>query len=303
MKILITGATGLIGKKLCVRLNELGHELFIISRRSENNLHSPHHLIRGDLTQNEIPSLRLHHFDAVFHLMGESVAQRWTVEKKKMIRNSRVNSTKNLLYSIGGVKNFIQASAVGYYGDQGSEILFESHNKGNDFLADICQEWENSGQQVLSHFPAARWVAMRLGIVLSNEGGALKKMISPFSLGLGSSLGSGHQYMSWIHIDDLISAFIHTLNNTHLAGPINATGPQPVTNLVFSEALAEVLKRPLFISTPAIALKIALGEMSQLLLDSQRASADKLIQSGFVFRYHSLVSALENLLLQSSLGK
>ncbi len=298
MKILLTGATGLVGSSLGTKLSEQGDELFVVSRNKKIQLPFPFTLVSGDLSVGPLPSLQQYSFDAVFHLMGETVAQSWTETAKKSMTSSRIQATQNLLNSLSSIKHFIQASAIGYYGDQKEKILSEDSPNGEDFLADLCRQWEHEGSQIKSRYPEARWAALRIGLVLSNKGGALQKMLPPFRLGLGATLGSGSQYMSWIHIEDLVQAFIYVLNNQALSGPINAVAPQPVTNKEFSQAVARTLHRPLLLSAPPFVLKIALGEMATLLLSSQKVEPKKLLAYGFKFNFNQLEIALNNLLLE-----
>lgn len=295
MKILLTGASGLIGTTLGRKLSNRGYELFVVSRNKELKLPFPFTLIRGDLTEGPIGILQQHHFDAVFHLMGETVAQRWTTNSRKKIYESRINSTQNLIRSLKRIQHFIQASAIGYYGDQGNLILSEKSSKGSDFLSNLCYQWEKEGEQIKLHFKESRWAALRIGLVLSENGGALQKMIPSFRLGLGTTLGTGNQYMSWVHIEDLVQIFLFTLDNTSISGPINSVTPNPITNKEFSKSLARVLKRPLFFSAPALILRAALGEMTTILLSSQNVSPQKLLDHGFEFKFDTIDTAFREL--------
>jgi uncharacterized protein (TIGR01777 family) len=237
--------------------------------------------------------------DVVVHLAGESIVGRWNAARKKAIRESRVVGTSNLARALARAtvkpRVFICASAVGFYGNRGDEIMRETSPPGTGFLPDVCVEWEAATR------PAAdagiRTVMVRIGVVLSPRGGALEKMLLPFKLGLGGKLGSGNQWMSWIDVEDLISAFLHVIATESLTGPVNAVSPNPVTNAEFTGTLAGVLHRPAFFAMPAFAARIVLGEMAdELLLASQRVVPDQLQASGFSFRHPELRGSLERLL-------
>jgi len=246
-----------------------------------------------------IPPELVSGFDAVIHLTGESVAGRWTAVKKVRIRNSRVLSTTNLSNALAKSESppkvFLCASAIGYYGNRGDEILTEESPSGAGFLPEVCREWEAATE------PAAkadiRTVNLRTGIVLSRSGGALKQMLLPFRLGLGGRIGSGRQWWSWIHIEDFIAAVHHTLQNESVKGPVNMVSPGPVTNAEFTKTLARVLRRPAILPVPAFAARLALGQLAdEALLAGARVEPKKLVESGFDFKFPDLGSALENLL-------
>ena len=246
-------------------------------------------------------------FDAVIHLSGESVAGRWTSGKKRRIRESRVISTQNLSQALTIAEKkpavFLCASAIGYYGNRGDEILTEESPAGNGFLADVSLEWEGATQ------PAAdagiRTVNLRIGIVLSRDGGALKQMLLPFQLGLGGRIGNGRQWWSWIHIDDLVAAVWHVLGASmegtpppsQLSGAVNFVAPNPATNAEFTRALARTLNRPSVLPIPAFAARVAFGELAdEGLLASARVEPKKLLASNFAFKFPELASAFDNLL-------
>jgi uncharacterized protein (TIGR01777 family) len=252
-------------------------------------------------------------FDAVIHLSGESVTGRWTEAKKNLIRVSRVVSTQNLSQALSNTEprpsTFICASAVGYYGNRGDESLTEESVFGNGFLPEVCREWEAATKT--ANDAGIRTVNLRIGLVLSHEGGALKPMLLPFRLGLGGKIGSGRQWWSWIHIIDLVSAIHHILQNAsnsdverrasspshQISGPINMTAPNPVTNADFTRALAGSLKRPAILPIPAFAVRLAFGELAdEGILASARVVPRKLLESGFQFKYRDLRPALEDLL-------
>lgn len=238
-------------------------------------------------------------FDAVIHLSGENVAGRWTAEKKRRIRESRVVSTRNLSQAMAAAEKkpgvFICASAIGYYGNRGDQILTEESAPGSEFLAQVCCEWEAATE--LASDAGIRTANLRIGIVLSRNGGALKPMLLPFRLGLGGRIGSGRQWWSWIHIDDLVSAVWHILGSTSIRGPVNMTAPNPVTNAEFTQVLARALRRPALLPIPAFAARVAFGELAdEGLLASATVEPKKLKASGFQFKFPDLRSALENLL-------
>jgi hypothetical protein len=240
-------------------------------------------------------------FDAVVHLAGESVVGRWTEAKRKAIRESRVLSTRNLAtalaHSEAKPRVFVCASAIGFYGDRGDEVLGEESPMGRGFLAEVCQEWEDASR--IAAEAGIRTVNIRTGLVLSARGGALAKMLAPFKLGLGGRLGSGRQWMSWIHMDDMVGAIHHVLGAESLTGPVNLVGPHPVRNSEFTKVLAVVLRRPAIFPVPQFALRLAFGKEAaeEMLLASQRVEPARLAASGYVFRFRELRAALENLVL------
>jgi uncharacterized protein (TIGR01777 family) len=305
MKILLTGATGLIGKELGKKLVELGHELHVLStnpRRAKLELPFPAQVYLLDNHHFSLPQELIEQIDAVINLAGDSIGEgRWSEKKKKILYDSRILTTKNLVNSFNSypnkealkLKTFISASAIGIYGNRGQEVLSEDTSLSEDFLSKICTDWEKESAKL--SIPAARVVNPRIGIVLSPRGGALQKMLLPFSLGFGGSLGSGKQWMSWIHLKDIVSSFVHILDRSELMGPLNLCSPHPVTNKEFSRILAQALQRPLFLPAPGFVLKILLGEMSTLVLDGQNVSSQKLIKSGFQFQFPYLTHALSDL--------
>ena len=238
-------------------------------------------------------------FDAVIHLAGESIAQRWTAAAKTRIRNSRVNGTRLLAEALAQLPQrpqaLISASATGYYGNRGDELLDEQSAPGAGFLAELCRDWEPATRPAANS--GIRVVNLRLGVVLSAKGGALRKMLPAFRLGLGGKLGNGRQYWSWIAIDDLLSIIRYVLSNERFSGPINAVSPHPVTNAEFTRALGSALRRPAFFNVPAFAVKLLFGEMGETaLLASFRVRPARLEQSEFVCRFARLEDALEHLL-------
>ena len=283
MKLLVTGSGGLVGSALLPVLRAAGHTVV--------------RLIQNKPAENEIEWEGL---EAVIHLAGESIAaNRWTAEIKKKIRDSRVLGTRFLCRTLAGLKNpprvLISASAVGYYGDRGNELLTEESPAGRGFLSQVCQEWEEAAK------PAAekgiRVVPLRFGMILSAEGGGLAKMLPPFRMGLGGRLGSGTQGMSWVSLEDVIGITQHVLKNESLKGPVNAVAPQTVTNNEFTKTLGRVLSRPTPFPVPAAAVKLVFGEMAdELLLASTRVIPKKLTDSGYLFKHPLLYQALSNAL-------
>jgi hypothetical protein len=233
--------------------------------------------------------------DAVFHLAGDPVASgRWTAAKKRSIRESRELGTRHLVQALRQLpsrpKVLVSASATGWYGDRGDEILAESQPPANDFLADVCVAWEREAQAATEL--GVRVACIRTGIVLGREGGALKKLLMPFRLGLGGPLGNGRQWMPWIHVDDLAAIYLHAAENSDVSGPLNGAAPNPVTNKQFTKALAAAVHRPAFLPAPYFALRLALGEFAKVLFDSQRAVPKATLASGFQFQYPELGVAL-----------
>jgi len=294
MKITISGATGLIGNALCDKLAaESGHEIVKLSR--SYNKDTAH----WDYKANTIDLESIEGSDAVIHLAGESIAGYWTENKKQEIENSRVEGTKFLTESITKLihkpQTFICASAIGYYGDIGDEEVDESSAQGSGFLADVAIKWENEANTLKDH--GIRVINLRIGLVLSDKGGALQPMLIPFKLGLGGKLGSGRHYMSWIMLEDVVGSIIFILNNTKINGPVNLTAPNPVTNEQFTKTLGKVLNRPTFLTVPALVLNTIAPDMSkEMLLASTRALPKKLTDNGFEFTYTDIEKAFKDLL-------
>jgi uncharacterized protein (TIGR01777 family) len=293
MKILMTGATGLIGKQLGKKLVEKGHEIYVISRNAEKArevLPFPAQIIEGDLDKGKIENKNLAKIEGVVHLAGESVAGgRWNDERKKKIMDSRVIGTRNLIASLPKhVEVFVSASAIGYYGSRGDEVLTETAAAGNNFLAQVCVAWEKESDQIFS-----RVVHLRTGIVLDRDEGALAKMIFPYRLGLGGVMGSGQQWMSWIYLEDMVNIYMWAVENGKAHGVYNSVSPFPVTNREFSQTLVEALGgKSLGPALPKFALKMALGEMGELVLGSQRVSSKKIQLQGFKFEHEALRETL-----------
>ncbi len=298
MKILISGSHGLVGTALIKSLEPEGHEIFRLVRRYPN---SPSE-IEWSPDRYSIALSLIEGFDAVVHLAGESIAEgRWTDDKKKRIRESRVKGTRLLGDALANLtkppRTFVSASAIGYYGDRGEELLTESSPAGNDFLSEVCVEWEKATD--LAREKGIRTVNCRFGIILSPDGGALKKMLPPFRMGLGGKIGDGKQWMSWIALDDVVGALKFLLSNDSLAGPMNFVAPNPVRNAQFTRTLGKVLSRPTFFPIPAFGIRLMFGEMADaLLLSSQRCAPKRLQESGFEFQHPNLLEALRHSLAE-----
>jgi uncharacterized protein (TIGR01777 family) len=284
MKVLITGASGLIGKALHAALIAEDHTVVHLVRRRKRNPSD----VLWDPAAGLISISELENFDAVVHLAGENIAAgRWTEKRKAKILQSRVKGTRLLSESIARLQArprvLVSASAIGYYGDRGSETVSEASPPGTGFLAEVCKAWEGSTESAAES--GIRVVNVRTGIVLSTRGGALKKMLLPFKLCVGGKLGSGEQYMSWISLADQVRTLVHAIRTESLTGPVNAVAPAPVTNAVFTKALGRALHRFTILPMPAFAARAAFGEMADaLLLASTRVIPQRLLASGFFFK-------------------
>jgi uncharacterized protein (TIGR01777 family) len=293
-RILVSGVSGPIGTALLPPLKSRGYEVTRLVR----GLAAGEDQISWD-PGNPIDPQAVSRFDAVVHLAGESIVGRWTDQKKKIIRESRVAGTSALAEALAQAKDkpqvFICSSAIGYYGDRGDEVLTEHSSAGRGFLPEVCCEWEAATQAAAD--AGIRTVLMRTGIVLSSQGGALTKMLLPFKMGVGGRIGSGQQWMSWIDVEDMVGAIHHVLKSDLLSGPVNMVAPKPVTNQEFTRTLASVLSRPAIFPMPAFAVKLAFGEMGEtVLLGSQRVEPTQLVMSGYPFRFRTLRASLENTL-------
>lgn len=293
-KILVSGSSGLIGAALLPALQSSGYEVTRLVRGAASG--------KGRIGWNPARPLSpesVSGFDAVVHLAGESIVGRWTEAKKRRIRESRVQGTRNLAEALAAAPLrpplLVSASAIGYYGDRADETLREDSSSGDGFLPEVCREWEVAAE------PAAkagiRTVQMRFGLVLSPSGGALQKMLLPFRMGVGGNMGKGRQWWSWVDIDDLVGAVQHVIKTEALQGPVNVVAPTPVRNAEFTKALASVLSRPAIFPMPAFAARLVFGQMGdELLLASQRVEPAKLMASGYVFQKSDLRAALESIL-------
>ncbi|HKQ05529.1 MAG TPA: TIGR01777 family oxidoreductase [Blastocatellia bacterium] len=300
MKILITGATGLIGRQLCQSLLREGHTVIGLSRRPEKARDvQVTEMHRWDAMSGPPDARSLGGADAVIHLAGEPIAaRRWSDAQKKRVRDSRVVSTRHLVDGLLTMTPppaaFISSSAVGFYGDRGDELLDEQSPAGRGFMPEVCKAWEDEAERAATS--GIRVVRVRTGVVLSREGGALEKLRGPFSLGLGGKLGSGRQWFPWIHMADMIDIYRMALMSESLSGPVNATAPEPVTNAELTRRLAAALHRPAFVPVPELGLRAVLGEMADVLLSSQRVLPQVLMAAGYGFRFASLKDALADLL-------
>jgi uncharacterized protein len=296
MNILVTGASGLIGSALVASLTSTGHGVTRLVRSQPN---SEGKTARWDPMAGTIDASAFEGVDAVVHLAGENIAERWTSAKKRRIRDSRVKGTQVLCEALARLasppKVLVSASAIGYYGDRGEAILTDDSAPGNGFLSEVCRAWEAATEPARQQ--GIRTVPLRFGVVLSAAGGALAKILPPFRLGLGGVLGSGRQYMSWIALDDVVGAIQHAIVTDSLQGPTNAVAPQAVTNQEFTKTLGKVLGRPTAVPLPAFAARLMFGEMAdELLLASARVQPVKLQASGYRHRYPELEGALRHVL-------
>ena len=296
MKVLITGASGLIGKVLQRSFDEKGYELLLASRSEPKDGRHIKWDPDSGFADADLP--RLEGLDAVVHLAGENVSGlRWTEEKKKAIRDSRVFGTRSMIETFDKLRDkpkvFVSGSAIGFYGDRGDEMMTESSAAGKTFLAETCKEWE--GESRRAEELGIRTVLLRTGIVLSKDGGALAAMITPFKLGVGGVVGSGKQWMSWISLDDVVGVINFALENESVRGAVNVVAPNPVTNEKFTKTLGSVLYRPTFLPLPQFAVQMGFGEMGDaLLLDSTRVVPKRLLDAGYEFRFTDLKPALEH---------
>lgn len=298
MNVLVSGATGLIGSTLVSELEGGGHRVTGLTRSPKSADDA-----RWDPEAGEIEASRLEGVEAVVHLAGESIfggpTDRWTPEKKRRILESRRQGTRLLAETIASLPSpprvMVSASAVGYYGDRGNELLREESGPGTDFLSEVCREWEAAAEPARE--AGIRVVHPRIGIVLSPRGGALGTTLPIFKLGGGGKIGSGRQWWSWVALDDVVGSIVHALNNEAVSGPVNVGSPNPTTNAEYTKVLGRVLNRPAMFPLPAPAARIMLGEVADaLLLASQRMEPAKLKATGYEFRYPQLDGALRHLL-------
>jgi uncharacterized protein (TIGR01777 family) len=299
MKITLTGATGLIGQRLVGALKDRGDDVTVLSRNAEKAtaaLGVP--AVAWDAMAGPAPTEALSGRDAVVHLAGEPVAQRWNAERKQAIRDSREIGTRNLVAGIEAASPrpgaLISSSAVGYYGKHGDERIEESTPPGSDFLAGVCVMWEAEADKAIGL--GLRVVHIRTGVVLDQTGGALKTMLPPFKMGVGGPVAGGRQYMPWIHLDDIVGLYLKALDDTTWAGAYNGSAPEPVTNKEFSKALGKALHRPSFAPVPALAIKALYGEMSEIVTEGQRAVPKRALEGGYVFAHPGLDEALADAL-------
>jgi uncharacterized protein (TIGR01777 family) len=297
MKVAVSGATGLVGGALCESFRENDVEILAITRggRSLPSYIKP---VPWSPSNGDLDADLLEGTDVVVHLAGESIANRWTRSHKERIRSSRVEGTRHLVNGLRRLDKppslLISASAVGFYGNRGDEELDESSPPGSGFLPEVCQAWESEAARASD--TGIRAVSLRIGVVLSSRGGALGQMLLPFKMGMGGPLGSGKQWLSWIHIEDVVGAIRFLMDQPESAGAFNATAPEPVRQADFAKALGKALHRPAFLPAPAHVLRLVLGEMSQLLLEGQKVHPQRLVNMGYKFKHPTLLPALKHVI-------
>lgn len=296
MNIAITGGSGFIGTALTRKLLDIGHQVTVYDRVAPQFSHEHLQFVNANLVTDPAP-LSIAQHDAIVHLAGVSIYERWTSLYKQQVMDSRTKSTASIVDACRQSETkpsvFVCASAVGYYGDQGDKILNESAVApiaGTDFLSDVCVAWESAAQQIEEL--GIRRVSVRTAIVLGPNGGMMSKLVPLFTWGLGGRLGNGNQWFSWIHIDDLVAIYCEAITNANLSGPVNATALEPVTNRAFTKSLGHALHRPTFWIIPAFALRIILGEFAKAVLASTRAVPAKLQSIGFQFKYKTIDEAV-----------
>ena len=303
MKIIISGASGLVGHELTTALRAEGHRVLRLTRSwrqsSETSAVSAD-TIAWDPSSAKVYARALESADAVINLNGASISGgRWTAKRKALLRSSRLDSTRLLVDAVGRLKDkpriFLSASAVGFYGSRGDEILTEASGPGGDFLSALARDWETEANRAASF--GIRTAILRFGVILAREGGALPQMVRPFRFGVGGRLGDGSQWLSWIAIDDVIRIVKFMISDARLTGPVNLVAPAPVQNAEFARIVGKLLHRPAVVPAPAFALRLALGEMADsLLLASQRAYPEKLLRAGYSFQFGEIESALRAIL-------
>ncbi|HET6976988.1 MAG TPA: TIGR01777 family oxidoreductase [Pyrinomonadaceae bacterium] len=299
MKILVSGSHGLVGKALINSLTTDGHEILRLVRH-ERTFGAPE--IEWHPNQGQIDAQQLEGFDVVVHLAGESIASgRWTDDKKRAIRESRSRGTSVLSGALTKLSRppslFLSASAIGYYGDRGDELLAETSAPGKDFLASVCVEWENATKPATEK--GIRTIHTRFGIILDKNGGALAQMLTPFRLGIGGRVGDGKQWMSWIALDDVVNGLKFLIAHKTIQGAVNFVAPNPATNAEFTKTLGRVLSRPTIFPIPAFAVRLAFGELADaLLLSSQKVDPGVLQDCGFLFSWPTLEPALRHVLIR-----
>jgi uncharacterized protein (TIGR01777 family) len=301
MHVFITGGTGLIGTHLIRRLGERQDTVVLLTRRPQaarGRFGSDCTVVEGDPMQAGSWMEAVKDCDAVVNLAGEGIFnRRWNTAFKTMLRDSRVQSTENIVKVLersGSPRVLVNASAIGYYGPLGDEEVVEEHPPGDDFLARICVDWERAAQGAQAF--GVRIAIIRVGVVLAREGGALPPMMRPFKLFAGGPMGTGRQWISWIHLEDIVGLFLLALDQANAVGPLNGTAPNPVTNKEFTRTLGQVMHRPSFLPAPRLGLRLALGEVADLITTGQRVLPKKALALGYSFRFPSLETALTDLL-------
>lgn len=301
-KILITGATGSIGRNLAQQLIARGDEVIVFTRNpksAQKKIPNATKCVKWEYDRLTDWLIELNDIDVVVHLAGANLgARRWNEEYKKLAYDSRILSTRNLVEAIKAVeqkpKVFICSSAVGIYGNRYDELLDETSSLGDDFMAHICKDWEKEAEKVEQH--GIRRVSVRTGLVMQKDEGVLKKMLLPFKLFIGGLLGSGRQWFPWIHIDDIVGIYMHAIDNEKVSGTINGASPSIVTMKEFSKTLGKILKRPSIFPVPKSIMKIVAGEVAEYAVMSQRTSVEKIIKAGYKFKFENLEEALKELL-------
>lgn len=297
MNITLTGASGFIGGALIAKLKDDGHKIHLLGRNPPKD--TALQFSKWDAMGSQPPPAdAIAGADAIIHLAGEPVAQRWNDAIKKRIRESRVNGTRRLVEAIAAAgdrkpKILIAASAIGFYGDRGDTAVTESSKPGKGFLPEVCVEWESAANAAMAL--GLRVTKLRIGVVLGRDGGAMAQMLPFFRMGAGGRIGSGRQWMSWIHLDDLVGLVLLALQNGSISGPLNGTSPNPVTNADFTQILAEVIHRPAALPVPEFALKMLYGEMAQVIIEGARVIPDAALKAGYQFRYPDLRVALASI--------
>jgi hypothetical protein len=306
MRVAVTGATGLIGRALVKALEDRGDQVVALSRDADRARQALGDRVEAHAwpspTDAPPPEAALAGADAVVHLLGEPVAQRWTADAQESIRRSRADGTQSLVHRLLALPpdrrpgTLVSQSATGFYGPRGDEQLTEDAPAGDDFLAGVVVDWEGEAMRAASELRVA---VTRTGVVLSPEGGALAKMLPFFRLGIGGPVAGGRQYVPWIHLDDVVGAMLFCLDDAQAAGPVNLAAPNPVTNAELSRTLGRVLKRPAVLPVPAIALKLLYGEMAEIVITGQRVVPARLKRLGYEFRHPDLEAALRDVLGRS----
>ncbi|HEY5389246.1 MAG TPA: TIGR01777 family oxidoreductase [Solirubrobacteraceae bacterium] len=302
MRVTVTGATGLIGPHVIGALQQRGAQVSVLTRNAERARKrlgeaglAPVEAFDWDLLHEPAPAQALEGRDAIVHLAGENVAQRWSASAKQAIGESRVTGTRNLLAGARAAENapgtLVSSSAIGYYGARGEEPLDEEAPPGSDFLAEVCVEWEREAEKASSEL-GMRVVLVRTGVVLDKSGGALEKMLPPFRLGVGGPVAGGRQFISWIHRDDVVGMIVTALGDERWSGPVNATAPEPLSNGDFSRALGRALHRPALLPVPGVALQLLYGEMAEIVTEGARVVPAKPLVLGYEFLHPQLDEAL-----------
>lgn len=302
MKILITGGTGFVGTQLTSRFIREGNEVTILTRSLKRSGEAPRGIsyLQGDPTQKGSWQEAIENYDAIINLAGASIFERWTEEHKRAIRESRITTTRNIVEGMssdrGKQMTLFSTSAVGYYGFHGDEEITEESPPGTDWLAKVAVEWE--GEALKARAKGARVVITRFGIVLGEKGGALGQMIPLFKKFIGGPIGSGKQWFSWVHINDLAEAFVFLMKHPEISGSVNVCAPNPVRNKDLAKALGKALHRPSFMPAPGFMIKRVLGEFGSVILEGQRVIPRRLLENGFVFQYPDIEKALKRIVGQ-----